>query len=339
MSLTYKASGVDIEKGDRLVDRIRPLAASTQKPWTLGNVGGFAGAFRIPPGYEAPVMVSGTDGVGTKLKLAFAMETHNTVGIDLVAMCVNDILTCGAMPLTFLDYFATGALDEEIAHSVIEGIALGCQQAGCALIGGETAELPGMYAPGEYDLAGFAVGVVEEAKMLDGSKVRAGDILLGLPSTGLHSNGYSLARKALLDHAGLGLRDRPDILEGESVGEAMLRPTRIYAEEVAALLDSVEVRAMCHITGGGLTGNLPRVLPEGLDAALSHLPKEPAIFSLIRERADIAEDELRRAFNLGTGFVAIVKESDVGAALSALETFSGFVLGEVVAGEEGVRFV
>ncbi len=315
--LTYKQSGVDVEAGDRLVDRIKPLAARTRIPEQIAGVGGFAGLCGLPPGMKEPVLVSGTDGVGTKLKVAIQTGRHDTVGIDLVAMCVNDVITCGARPLFFLDYFATGKLHVDIAERVIAGIARGCEDAGCALLGGETAEMPGFYADGEYDLAGFSVGVVERSAILDGKKVQAGDAVIGVASSGLHSNGYSLVRKSL-ERAGIGWEDRPEGL-GESVLDAVIRPTRIYARAAKALLAAADVRAMAHITGGGLPGNIPRVLPEGIGVELDvgSWPKPP-VFDLIQRAGGIVEDEMRLAFNMGLGLVVVVPERDVSAALSAL---------------------
>ncbi len=270
-ALTYKRAGVDIDAGDELVERIKPFAKATRIPEVLADVGGFAGLCAVPGGIEEPVLVSGTDGVGTKLKIAFLTGVHDTIGHDLVGMCVNDVVTCGARPLFFLDYFGTGKLDVGVAEKVVAGIAAACKESGCALLGGETAELPGMYAPGEYDLAGFAVGVVAKSKIVDGKAVVDGDVALALPSSGLHSNGYSLARRALLEEAKLALDARPEELGGRSVGEALLAPTRLYARAVQALNEGgVEVRAMSHITGGGLPGNVPRVLPEGLGLRVEH---------------------------------------------------------------------
>src|SRR5580700_5146202 len=269
MPLTYKTAGVDIDAGDELVERIKPLAAATRIPEVIADVGGFAGLCAVPAGLADPILVSGTDGVGTKLKVAFATGVHDTVGVDLVAMCVNDVLTVGARPLFFLDYFATGKLDVDVGEAVVWGIAQGCKQAGCALLGGETAELPGMYAAGEYDLAGFAVGVVERARMLDGTKAREGDAVVAVGSSGLHSNGYSLARRVIEGEMMLRMSDHlPEL--GRTVGEELLTPTRIYARAVQGLLAACgdHLHALSHITGGGLGGNLPRVLPEGLGARL-----------------------------------------------------------------------
>ena len=310
MGLTYRDSGVDIDAGERLVDRIKPLAAATRIPEVLGAVGGFAGLCAVPEGLTDPVLVSGTDGVGTKLKLAFALDHHDTVGIDLVAMCVNDILTVGARPLFFLDYFATGSLDVDRAEAVVRGIADGCKEAGCALLGGETAELPGFYKQGEYDLAGFAVGVVERAKMIDGTRVSAGDTIIALPSSGLHSNGFSLARRALESQLESG---------DASLGLELLTPTRIYARAAQAAVATGHVHAMCHVTGGGLVDNLPRVLPAGTSA---HVDESrwtlPSIFERIASAGDIERSEMRRTFNMGVGFVFVVSSSACDELLKTL---------------------
>ena len=330
MGLTYRDAGVDIDAGEDLVARIGPLAASTQRAGVLGGIGGFGGLFGLSEaGYQDPVLVSGTDGVGTKLKLAFAMNRHDTVGVDLVAMCVNDILVSGAEPLFFLDYFATGRLEPSVGADVVSGIAEGCRQAGCALLGGETAEMPGMYAEGEYDLAGFAVGAVERDQILDPSQVQPGDVLLGLASSGLHSNGYSLARRALLEARGLAL-EAP--LEGttETLGEALLTPTRIYVRPVRAALAAHpgSVHGLAHITGGGLVDNLPRVLPSGLRAELrwGSWP-EPPIYAPLRA-CGIAETELRRTFNLGIGMVVIVAPEHA-EAIAATLTEAGETVHEI----------
>ena len=316
---TYKDAGVDIEAGDALVQRISPYAARTRRPEVISGVGGFAGLFAVPLGkYKDPVLVSGTDGVGTKLKLAFAADQHASVGIDLVAMSVNDVLTCGAEPLFFLDYFATSRLDVDRAAEVIRGIAQGCQEAGCTLLGGETAELPGFYSRGEYDLAGFCVGIVERSKILDGAAVRSGDAVLGLASTGLHSNGYSLVRKVLLEENMLTLRSRVDGL-ARPLGDELLEPTRIYVRPVQALLGAAEVKALAHVTGGGIPGNLPRVLPKDTRAVLAASRwKRPAIFDVIQRLGNIPLEEMYSTFNMGLGLIAIVPRSDVRAALDAL---------------------
>ena len=328
MPLTYKQSGVDIDAGDALVERIKPLAAATRIAEVMGGVGGFAGLCRVPADVEEPVLVSGTDGVGTKLKVAFATGIHDTIGFDLVGMCVNDVITCGARPLFFLDYFGTGKLDLGVAEAVIRGIANACKESGCALLGGETAELPGMYAGGEYDLAGFAVGVVAKKKIVDGKRVAAGDVVIGLPSSGLHSNGYSLARKVLAD-----LNERPKELGGKSVGEALLVPTRLYPRAVQSVIGAaIDVRAMSHITGGGIPGNLPRVLPEGLGVSIEHAWKRPAVFDLIAARGPVVESEMRRTFNLGVGFVIVVAKVDEARTMDALRGAgeAPFAIGEVV---------
>jgi len=316
--LTYRDAGVDIDAGDRLVDRIGPLAKRTRIPEVLADVGGFAGLCAVPSGLVDPVLVSGTDGVGTKLKLAFLADVHDTVGIDLVAMCVNDVVTTGARPLFFLDYFGTGRLDVARGEAVIRGIAEGCLRAGCALLGGETAELPGFYADGEYDLAGFVVGVVERAKIIDGRRVEDGDAVIGVASSGLHSNGFSLVRSALLERAGMRLdAEVPEL--GTTLGRALLEPTRIYARAARAAIDAGDVRAMSHITGGGLPGNVPRVLPDGLGVELD--PKawaRPAVFDLVQRAGDVAEEELRRVFNLGLGLVVITAPADADRVVAGL---------------------
>jgi len=339
---TYRDAGVDIDEGDRLVELIKPHAASTQREGVLGGLGGFGGLFALTPGrWREPVLVSGTDGVGTKLKVAFAAGRHSTVGIDLVAMSVNDVCVTGAEPLFFLDYYATSKLRAEEAAEVVAGIAEGCRQAGCALLGGETAELPGFYAPGEYDLAGFAVGVVERAEIIDGSRVKPGDSVLGLASTGLHSNGYSLARQVLLEGgSGLALAATPPELGGATLANALLEPTRIYARAIAALRRAADVRALAHVTGGGLPGNLPRVLPPGTRAEL-HLGSwpEPPIFDLVRRRGGIDDAEMARTFNLGVGLCAVVPKADAQKALDALAAMQqpAWRIGAIVAAPAGAE--
>ena len=339
-SISYREAGVDIDAGDELVERIKPFAKMTRIPEVLADVGGFAGLCAVPQGIEEPVLVSGTDGVGTKLKVAFLTGVHDTIGRDLVGMCVNDIITCGARPLFFLDYFGTGKLDISVAESVVKGIANACKEAGCALLGGETAELPGMYAEGEYDLAGFAVGVVAKKKIVDGKRVAEGDRLVALASSGLHSNGYSLARRVLFDAMKLTPADRPPQLGGPSVGEALLAPTRLYPRHVQAVLAAgIDVHAMSHITGGGLPGNLPRVLPDGLGVRLPAGGwKRPAILELIAEKVE--EHELRRVFNLGIGFVFVVAAADVAAVATALRAIGEepIDLGEIVKVADGTEF-
>jgi phosphoribosylformylglycinamidine cyclo-ligase len=315
---TYREAGVDIDEGDRLVELIKPHARPTLRPEVLAGIGGFGGLFALDvKKYREPVLVSGTDGVGTKLKVAFEANRHDTIGIDLVAMCVNDVAVVGAEPLFFLDYYGTGKLSAEQGAEVVKGIAEGCRQAGCALIGGETAELPGFYAPGEYDLAGFAVGCVERSRIVDGKTVARGDLVIGVASTGLHSNGYSLARKALLERNPLDRR--LDALGGRTLAEALLEPTRIYAKDVLALLEAVPVKAFSHITGGGLPGNVPRTLPDGTRAVLEERRwPRPAIFDLVEREGGVPRDEMYRTFNMGLGLVAVVAPGDEAAAHASL---------------------
>ena len=319
MALTYRDAGVDIDEGDRLVELIKPFARPTLRPEVLAGIGGFGGLFALDvKKYREPVLVSGTDGVGTKLKIAFAADRHGTIGQDLVAMCVNDVAVVGAEPLFFLDYFATGKLSAEQGAEVVKGIAEGCRLAGCALIGGETAELPGFYAKGEYDLAGFAVGVVERSRIVDGKKVTPGDLVLGIASSGVHSNGYSLARKALLEKHPLDAR--LDGLDGRTLADALLEPTRIYAKDVLALLEKVEVRSFAHITGGGLPGNVPRNLPDGTKAVVEERRwPRPAVFDVIEREGQVPRDEMYRTFNMGLGLVAVVAPKDEAEALAVLK--------------------
>ncbi len=336
--LTYRDAGVDIEAGESLVERIRPLVQKTQRPECLGNIGGFGGLFELPiDRYRRPVLVSGTDGVGTKLKLAVILDRHDTIGIDLVAMCVNDVLVLGAEPLYFLDYFATGNLSPEHAQSVIAGIATGCEAAGAALIGGETAEMPGMYSPGDYDLAGFCVGVVEKDEIIDGSHIRAGDQVLGLASSGLHSNGYSLAR-AVLERSSAAL----DQSIGETtLGEALLAPTRIYVRSILALLKAVPIHGIAHITGGGLPGNIPRILPGNCDCRIDATAwPRPEIFQWLQSEGSIDDTEMLRTFNCGIGLVIIVSSDTAAQAHEMLEASGETVyrLGEVQAGSRGIVF-
>ena len=313
--LTYRDAGVDIDAGDALVERIKPAAKRTMRPEVLAGIGGFGALFEISKKYSEPVLVSGTDGVGTKLKLAFHWNRHDTVGQDLVAMSVNDILVQGAEPLFFLDYFACGRLDVNTAATVVEGIARGCELAGCALIGGETAEMPSMYPDGEYDLAGFAVGAVEKSQIIDGRSIHAGDVVLGLASSGAHSNGYSLIRKIIE-------RANPDpqlMLGGVALADAVMAPTRIYVKSLLALMQAVKVKGMAHITGGGLTENIPRVLPEHLTAVVerSEWPLPP-LFQWLQKEGQVADAEMHRVFNCGIGMVVIVAEQDAGQAMQLL---------------------
>jgi len=310
--LTYAAAGVSIDAGDELVERIKPLARKTLIPGVLAGIGGFGALFEMPKGLREPVLVSGTDGVGTKLKLAFSLDGHDTVGEDLVAMSVNDILVQGARPLFFLDYFACGKLDVDIAERVVGGIARGCALAGCALIGGETAEMPGMYPEGEYDLAGFAVGVVEKASIIDGRGIVPGDVVLGLASSGPHSNGYSLVRR-IVEAAGAQYGSDFD---GRTLAQTLLAPTRIYCKAVLAVLERVPVKGMAHITGGGLLENVPRVLPDGAGALIRRgsWPR-PAIFDWLQRKGQVQDDEMHRVFNCGIGMVLIVDPADAQPAI------------------------
>ncbi len=315
-SLTYRDAGVDIDAGDALVEAIKPLARKTMREGLLAGIGGFGALFEVPKRYKEPVLVSGTDGVGTKLKLAFEWKRHDTVGIDLVAMSVNDILVQGAEPLFFLDYFACGKLEVGTAARVVGGIAAGCEMAGCALIGGETAEMPGMYPDGEYDLAGFAVGAVEKSAIIDGSKVKAGDVVLGLASNGVHSNGFSLVRK-ILSVSGADLQQD---CGGVTLADAIMAPTRIYVKPLLELMKSVDVHAMAHITGGGLVENIPRVVPDSLMAELqrSSWPVTP-LFSFLQKAGGVEDAEMHRVFNCGIGMVVVVDAADADRAMAHLQ--------------------
>jgi phosphoribosylformylglycinamidine cyclo-ligase len=340
MAITYKDAGVDIDAGDRFVQKIRPFVKATMRPEVLTDIGGFGGLFALKK-YRNPVLVSGTDGVGTKLKIAFLMKKHDTVGIDLVAMCVNDIVVQGAEPLFFLDYFATGKLRPEEHSLVVKGIAEGCKQAGCALIGGETAEMPSFYGDGEYDLAGFAVGVVERNKVVTGAKIRPGDLLIGLASSGLHSNGYSLVRKVLFDKAGYGVEDILTELGGPTLGEVLLTPTRIYAKTILALQKEYDIRGMAHITGGGITENVPRILPKGAKAVV-HMGTwdVPPVFKLLKKKAGVDNDEMYRAFNMGIGMVLAVpkQQADKIVKKAAKLGEKAFLIGEVAKGKPSVKY-
>lgn len=341
---SYKAAGVDIDAGNRLVDRIKEIVKPTIRPQVMSHVGGFGAAFslaEIP--CEKPVLVSSTDGVGTKLKVAFRTGVHDTVGIDLVAMCANDVVVQGAEPLFFLDYFATGRLDEAVAEAVIRGIAAGCKEAGCSLIGGETAELPGMYAPNEYDLAGFCVGIVDRDRLIDGSGITVGDRVIGLASTGVHSNGYSLVRKILLDDGGFGVDHVfPEL--GRPLGEVLLAPTRIYVRTALNLVRDFTVKGMAHITGGGLPENLPRILPQGCQAVLERSAWEvPPIFRLLQELGRVDDAEMLRTFNCGVGLAAVVPALELDEVMARLDALGqrAWVIGEIrerEAGEPSLRF-
>jgi phosphoribosylformylglycinamidine cyclo-ligase len=332
-SLNYKSAGVDIAAGNELVERIKPIAARTRTPGVMSGLGGFGSMFELPlDRYQNPILVSGTDGVGTKLKLAIDLGLHDTVGIDLVAMCVNDIIVQGAEPLFFLDYFATGKLDVDTAASVIAGIGKGCELAGAALVGGETAEMPGMYVDGDYDLAGFCVGIVEKAKVLDGSKVKVGDKLIGIASSGPHSNGYSLIRK-IIEHSQSALSDS---FGDKTLGLALMEPTKIYVKSLLSLLDKVPVHAFAHITGGGLTENLPRVLPIGLDAKIDLSSWAfPDIFLWLQQQGNVTQADMLTTFNCGIGMIVCVAEADQQATLDALHATgeTAFVIGELFESE------
>ncbi|NEX60705.1 phosphoribosylformylglycinamidine cyclo-ligase [Noviherbaspirillum galbum] len=316
VSLSYRDAGVDIDAGDALVEAIKPFAKRTMREGVLGGIGGFGALFEVSKKYKEPVLVSGTDGVGTKLKLAFHLNKHDTVGIDLVAMSVNDILVQGAEPLFFLDYFACGKLDVAAATDVIKGIAQGCEQAGCALIGGETAEMPSMYPDGEYDLAGFAVGAVEKSKIIDGSKIVPGDVVLGLASSGAHSNGYSLVRKII----SVANPDLNADFHGRPLAEVLLAPTRIYVKPLLALMASMEVKGMAHITGGGLVENVPRVLGDKFTAVLHRDAwTMPPLFTWLQQHGNVADAEMHRVFNCGIGMVVIVAADQADAAIAQLQ--------------------
>lgn len=331
--LNYKSAGVDIEAGNDLVDRIKPIAAKTRRPGVMSGLGGFGSLFELPlDRYKNPILVSGTDGVGTKLKLALELGIHDTVGIDLVAMCVNDIIVLGAEPLFFLDYYATGKLDVDVAASVIKGIGQGCELAGAALVGGETAEMPGMYSDGDYDLAGFCVGIVEKESVLDGSKVKAGDKLIGIASSGPHSNGYSLIRK-IIEVTGVPL---DEALNGKPLGKALLEPTKIYVKSLLELLKTVPVHALAHITGGGLTENLPRVLPENLNASIDLNSWEfPKVFQWLQTQGNVAQADMLTTFNCGIGMIVCVAAEDEAETIAILEKQGEtvFSVGDVVEGE------
>ncbi len=339
ISLTYKDAGVNIDAGNELIERIKPLAAATKRPGSIGGLGGFSGLFELPSGYKQPILVSATDGVGTKLKLAIDTGIHNTVGIDLVAMCVNDIIVCGAEPLYFLDYFATGALDVAHAESVISGIAEGCKQAECALIGGETAEMPGLYAKGDYDLAGFAVGVVEKDNIIDGSKVTDGDVIIALASSGLHSNGFSLARK-IMQQANADLDQ--SFGKDQTLAEALLMPTRIYVRSIKSLLKHTQVKSIAHITGGGLLENIQRVLPNNVSATLSRNAwTRPELFQWLQQQGHVDETEMLRTFNCGIGMIIVIDRRDTDDAIEHLtkQGENAFIVGAIAPGTGGVSVV
>ncbi len=334
--LTYKDAGVDIDAGNELVERIKPLVKRTQRPEVLAGIGGFGGLFALPPErYREPVLVSGTDGVGTKLMLAQQLGQHDTIGIDLVAMCVNDVLVQGAEPLFFLDYFACGKLDTGVAADVVAGIAEGCLQAGAALVGGETAEMPDMYGDGEYDLAGFCVGAVERSEMIDGSAIGEGDALIAIASSGPHSNGYSLIRK-VLERAG------DASIDGKPARTRLLAPTRIYVKPILALMDSVSIKGLAHITGGGITENVPRILHGELDAEIDTSTwQQGSVFDFLAEHGNIETDEMRRTFNCGVGMVVVVSDGDADQAIRVLSDLgeTAWRIGRIVPGSRETRYV
>lgn len=329
----YAEAGVDIDKGNKFIERIKPLVTSTFQSGVLSPLGGFAGLFALDrERYKNPVLVSSTDGVGTKLKLAFMMNKHDTIGIDLVAMCVNDVIVCGAEPLFFLDYFASGSLNPDVGYEVLKGIVAGCKEAGCALIGGETAELPGFYQPGEYDLAGFVVGVVERDKIIDGSDVSVGNVLIGLASSGLHSNGYSLVRKVLLEELKIDLYERSDELDGKTFGEVLLTPTKIYVNTILHLLKKVKINAIIHITGGGFIDNIPRLLPKKCKAVIKLGSWEiPPIFRYIQYRGKIPGKEMLRVFNCGIGMILVVSSDQVDETMLLLKALKeeAYIIGHI----------
>ncbi|GAV26240.1 phosphoribosylformylglycinamidine cyclo-ligase [Carboxydothermus islandicus] len=336
--LTYKAAGVDIDAGMDVVRRIKSEVEKTLNPNVLAGIGGFSALYRLDvTGYKEPVLVSSTDGVGTKLKIAQALGKYDTIGIDLVAMVVNDLLTVGAKPLFFLDYVAVGKLNPEQVADLVKGMAEGCLEADCALVGGETAEMPGVYHPGDFDIAGFGVGVVDKSKIIDGSSVKAGDFILGIASSGIHSNGLSLARKALLEYGKYHLTDYVEEF-GKTLGEELLTPTRIYVKPVLNLMQRVEIKGMAHITGGGILDNLPRVLPEKVEARITVNWEIPKIFKLIEKAGNVPRREMWRTFNMGIGFILIVEEAKVQEAIKTFESFNykAWVIGEITAGERRV---
>jgi phosphoribosylformylglycinamidine cyclo-ligase len=332
-SLSYKDAGVDIDTGAELINRIKPHVARTTRPEVMGGLGGFGAMFQVPlDRYKEPVLISGTDGVGTKLKLATQMNKHDTIGIDLVGMCVNDILVQGAEPLFFLDYYATGKLDNDVAVDVIKGIAYGCELAGAALVGGETAEMPGMYEKGDYDMAGFCVGIAEKSRLIDGSKVKVGDVVLGMASSGPHSNGYSLVRK-IIEVSGADLSED---CGGRPLGEALLEPTRIYVKPLLALMNKIEIHAMAHITGGGLLENIPRVLPENTNAVINDSSWDQLpVFDWLQSKGNVETNEMYRTFNCGIGMTVIVDAADADTAISELTAAGEKVwnIGVIAAGE------
>ncbi|WP_027085848.1 phosphoribosylformylglycinamidine cyclo-ligase [Cohnella panacarvi] len=342
MSEAYKQAGVDIAAGNEAVERMKKHVKKTFRPEVLTGLGGFGGLFGLNKDkYEEPVLVSGTDGVGTKLKLAFAMDKHDTIGIDAVAMCVNDVIVTGAEPLFFLDYLACDKIIPEKIEAIVKGIADGCQQAGCALIGGETAEMPGMYSEGEYDIAGFTVGIVDRPKAIDGTTIAAGDAVIGLASSGVHSNGFSLVRKLLLEKKGYALTDKLPELEGKTLGEVLLEPTRIYVKQILNILESVKIKGMAHITGGGFIENIPRVLPEGVnvDIARGSWPVLP-IFNLMQRDGAISDRDMYTTFNMGIGMVLVVpaEQAEETLRIAKAQGEQAYRIGTVTAGNKFVTF-
>ncbi|BBI35704.1 phosphoribosylformylglycinamidine cyclo-ligase [Cohnella abietis] len=342
MSEAYKQAGVDIAAGNEAVERMKKHVKKTFRPEVLTGLGGFGGLFGLNKDkYEEPVLVSGTDGVGTKLKLAFAMDKHDTIGIDAVAMCVNDVIVTGAEPLFFLDYLACDKIIPEKIEAIVKGIADGCQQAGCALIGGETAEMPGMYHDGEYDIAGFTVGIVDRKKAIDGSTIQAGDAVIGLASSGIHSNGFSLVRRLLLEQKGYALTDKPSELEGKTLGDVLIEPTRIYVKQILKLLDSVTIKGMAHITGGGFIENIPRVLPEGVNVDITpgSWPVLP-IFGLMQQAGSITDRDMYTTFNMGVGMVLVVpaEQAEQALALAQEQGEQAYRIGTVTEGSKVVTF-
>lgn len=342
MSEAYKKAGVDIAAGNEAVERMKKHVKRTFRPEVMTDLGGFGALFGLNKDkYAEPVLVSGTDGVGTKLKIAFAMDKHDTIGIDAVAMCVNDIVVQGAEPLFFLDYLACDKVVPEKIEAIVAGIAEGCSQSGCALIGGETAEMPGMYSEGEYDIAGFTVGVVDKSKVVNGSRIAPGDTVIGLASSGVHSNGFSLVRKLLLEEAGYALTDKLPELDGQALGDVLLTPTKLYVKPVLSLLDQVDVKGMAHITGGGFIENIPRVLPEGVNVEIAYgsWPILP-IFDLLQKRGDVSSRDMFTTFNMGIGLVIVVAEDQADAAVSVLRQAgeTPYVIGKVTEGQCVVTF-
>ena len=339
MGKSYKEAGVDIDLANQIVKGIKPLISKTSIPGVLSGIGGFGGLFSLAgQKYKEPVLVSSTDGVGTKLKIAFTLNKHNTVGIDLVAMSVNDIITCGAKPLFFLDYISIGKLSEKVVIELIKGITEGCKIAGCALLGGETAEMPGFYPEGEYDLAGFAVGVVEKSKIIDGRKIREGDSVIGISSNGLHSNGFSLVRKVLLENKKYELDEKLTVLK-RTLGEELLEPTRIYVKPVLYLFEKYKVLGIAHITGGGIIENIPRILPEGISVQINQKSwTKPPIFSLIQKEGKISDEEMYRTFNMGIGMVLVVRPDKIKQIIDELNQmdFPSYIIGRVVKRETKV---